>query len=92
MVEILTEALRDKNERVRRRVMATLGELLFYIATQQQDGAAGSVSDAAAAWGITSATTGGVARLLRCGARGAGRVWMGAWLCVTVCCCSPCLI
>lgn len=33
---MLTEALKDKNERVRRRIMATLGELLFYVATQQQ--------------------------------------------------------
>ncbi|KIY93390.1 hypothetical protein MNEG_14572 [Monoraphidium neglectum] len=67
VVEILTEALRDKNERVRRRVMATLGELLFYIATQQQDSGAGSVADVSAAWGISSATTGGVVRLLRPG-------------------------
>jgi hypothetical protein len=49
------------------RVMATLGELLFYIATQQQDGGGGSVSDVSAAWGITSATLSGVARLLKPG-------------------------
>lgn len=36
VIEVLTEALKDKNERVRRRIMATLGELLFYVATQQQ--------------------------------------------------------
>ncbi len=36
VVEVLTEGLKDKNERVRRRIMATLGELLFYVATQQQ--------------------------------------------------------
>jgi hypothetical protein len=47
--------------------MATLGELLFYIATQQQDSGAGSVADVSAAWGISSATTGGVVRLLRPG-------------------------
>ncbi|KAL0019961.1 hypothetical protein WJX79_009290 [Trebouxia sp. C0005] len=37
VIEVLTEGLKDKNERVRRRIMATLGELLFYVATQQQD-------------------------------------------------------
>jgi len=47
--------------------MATLGELLFYIATQQQDSGAGSVSDVSSAWGITSATTAGVVRLLKVG-------------------------
>lgn len=36
MIEVLADALSDKNEKVRRRVMATLGELLFYVATQQQ--------------------------------------------------------
>lgn len=74
VVEILAEALKDKNERVRRRVMATLGELLFYIATQQQDAAAaggggggGTAQDTAAAWHITPATIAAVARLLRAG-------------------------
>ena len=38
VIEVLTEGLKDKNERVRRRIMATLGELLFYVATQQQVG------------------------------------------------------
>ena len=36
VIEVLTEGLKDKNDRVRRRIMATLGELLFYVATQQQ--------------------------------------------------------
>ena len=36
VIEVLADALSDKNEKVRRRVMATLGELLFYVATQQQ--------------------------------------------------------
>jgi hypothetical protein len=45
VVMVLTECLKDKNERVRRRAMATLGELLFYIATQQHEvGATGSCS------------------------------------------------
>ena len=65
VVETLVEALRDKNERVRRRVAATLGELLFYVATQQQDSGAGSVVAVAGAWGIGAPTAAGVARLLR---------------------------
>ena len=32
----LTDALKDRSEKVRRRVMAALGELLFYIAVRQQ--------------------------------------------------------
>ena len=36
VIEVLAEGLKEKNERVRRRIMATLGELLFYVATQQQ--------------------------------------------------------
>jgi serine/threonine-protein kinase ULK4 len=47
--------------------MATLGELLFYISTQQQDNGAASVADAAALWGITPATVAAVGRLLRPG-------------------------
>lgn len=49
VVEALAEALKDKNEKVRRRVMATLGELLFYIATQQQVGG-GSAGPKLPAW------------------------------------------
>lgn len=67
LVEILTEALRDRSERVRRRVMATLGELLFYIATQQQDSGSASVQDTSSAWGITPATVAAVVRLLKPG-------------------------
>mmetsp|Transcript_37117 Transcript_37117/g.82576 ORF Transcript_37117/g.82576 Transcript_37117/m.82576 type:complete len:1288 (+) Transcript_37117:271-4134(+) len=69
IIEILTEALKDKNERVRRRVMATLGELLFYIATQQQDnqGTAGAATaqEVSDAWSITSSTISAVTRLLK---------------------------
>jgi serine/threonine-protein kinase ULK4 len=32
----LTEALKDRSDKVRRRVMAALGELLFYITVRQQ--------------------------------------------------------
>lgn len=66
VIEVLTEALKDKNERVRRRVMATLGELLFYIATTQQDVPdGGTVQEAADIWQITSATVSAVVRLLK---------------------------
>ncbi|PNH11471.1 Serine/threonine-protein kinase ULK4 [Tetrabaena socialis] len=64
--------LKDKNERVRRRVIATLGELLFYIATQQQDNAAAAAGAGGAApadptvvWGITGNTYAQVMRLLK---------------------------
>lgn len=45
--------------------MATLGELLFYVATQQQDSGAATVADASEAWGITQDTIAAVVRLLR---------------------------
>ncbi|KXZ51880.1 hypothetical protein GPECTOR_11g315 [Gonium pectorale] len=69
VVEVLSEALKDKNERVRRRVIATLGELLFYIATQQQDNAAAgngaAPADPAVVWGISGNTYAQVMRLLK---------------------------
>lgn len=36
IVAVLTDTLRDKQDKVRRCAMATLGELLFYIATQNE--------------------------------------------------------
>ena len=46
--------------------MATLGELLFYVATQQQDAAlADPPVDVAAAWGIVPGTLTAVTRLLK---------------------------
>lgn len=47
--------------------MATLGELLFYMATQQQDSGAASVAEVSAVWGINESTVAGVAALLRRG-------------------------
>ena len=81
VVTVLTECLRDKNERVRRRAMATLGELLFYIATQQHEaaeaarrnpskrggGTDAAAAAAAAAWQIPASTVGTVTRMLRAG-------------------------
>ena len=47
---VLGETLSDTTDRVRRRAMATLGELLFYVATQQPDaGQAGT-------WHVTGTT------------------------------------
>jgi serine/threonine-protein kinase ULK4 len=37
VVDVLADTLRDKTVQVRRRSVASLGELLFYIATQMQD-------------------------------------------------------
>lgn len=45
--------------------MATLGELLFYVATQQQDSGASSVGETCSVWGINAATIAAVVRLLR---------------------------
>ncbi len=53
--------------RRRCRVMATLGELLFYIATQQRDGGYPRVQGATTVWGIGPATLSAVARVLRPG-------------------------
>jgi hypothetical protein len=49
------------------RVMATLGELLFYIATQQQESSAVSVQDTCDAWGVSAATVAAVINLLKPG-------------------------
>lgn len=61
VIEVLTEALKDKNERVRRRIMATLGELLFYVATQQQD------TSQTSQWHVSATTITQVGRLLKPG-------------------------
>jgi len=80
IVDALTEAVRDKNENVRRKSMAALGELLFYIVTQEQeellagdnnaggDGEGGSIQDQKAgssSWYIPNGTTTTICRLLR---------------------------
>lgn len=71
IVDILTEALQDKNERVRRRVMATLGELLFYIATQPDGSSENAGPDvmtkAAALWKVNQPTIDAVIGLLKPG-------------------------
>ena len=79
VVTVLTECLKDKNERVRRRAMATLGELLFYIATQQHEatltnaarmkgvGPGAASGNTAAAWQVPASTVGTITRMLRAG-------------------------
>ncbi|CAD7695464.1 unnamed protein product [Ostreobium quekettii] len=62
ILDILTEALRDKNDKVRRRSMAALGELLFYIATQS-----GERDSDVFAWVVPPTTTALVSRLLKAG-------------------------
>ena len=46
VLEVLSEVLKDKSERVRRRAMGALGELLFFCATQQHDRAQTAASSA----------------------------------------------
>ncbi|GBG84170.1 hypothetical protein CBR_g38144 [Chara braunii] len=80
-VPMLTDVLRDKQDRVRRRAMAALGELLFYIATQHashQDisskaengsGSAGASRDGMSSlvWQVPNSTIALVASMLRKG-------------------------
>ena len=69
LIGALADALRDRNERLRRRAMAALGELLFYVATQQEEGrqAGGVPNPEAAQWEVPASTVGLVTRLLRAG-------------------------
>jgi serine/threonine-protein kinase ULK4 len=63
-VEVLASGLASERDvKSRRRLMATLGELLFYVASQQQDAAPGSGS----AWHVPSVTISQVCRLLKAG-------------------------
>eukprot|EP00898_Chlorokybus_atmophyticus_P000048 jgi/Chlat1/1043/Chrsp110S01535 len=65
IVSVLTDTLRDKSEKVRRRAMATLGELIFYIATQQQDKTA--AEQKSETWIVPVSTTSLMIRMLRPG-------------------------
>ncbi|KAG0627834.1 hypothetical protein M758_2G231400 [Ceratodon purpureus] len=74
VVAVLTETLRDKQDKVRRCAMATLGELLFYIATQNEGsprsggGHDNSAKDAkSSVWQIPGTTIALVASVLRKG-------------------------
>ena len=59
IIAVLGETLADRTDRVRRRAMATLGELLFYVATQQADAAQACV------WHVTGGTIAIVTGLLQ---------------------------
>ncbi|MCO5574854.1 hypothetical protein L7F22_028647 [Adiantum nelumboides] len=75
IITVLSEGLRDKQDKVRRCSMATLGELLFYIATQNEGSprtASGSdavakESKSASAWQVPSTLVALVASILRKG-------------------------
>ncbi|KAH7436627.1 hypothetical protein KP509_05G028600 [Ceratopteris richardii] len=75
IMTVLSEGLRDKQDKVRRCSMATLGELLFYIATQSEvspRSACGSDSAAkearpTSAWQVPSTLVGQVTSILRKG-------------------------
>ncbi|MCO5588972.1 hypothetical protein L7F22_042936 [Adiantum nelumboides] len=75
IITVLSEGLRDKQDKVRRCSMATLGELLFYIATQNEGSprtASGSdavakESKSASAWQVPSTLIALVASILRKG-------------------------
>lgn len=56
IVDMLTLAAGDKSEKVQRRAMAALGELLFYIAMQSDDDAAAAASPLAATHGSPHGT------------------------------------
>ncbi|KAH9315049.1 hypothetical protein KI387_023676, partial [Taxus chinensis] len=75
IISVLTDALRDKQEKVRRFAMAALGELLFYISTQNENSpkAVGLESPAkdgrssSSTWQVPSALIGLISSILRKG-------------------------
>jgi serine/threonine-protein kinase ULK4 len=62
IINALTEGLSDSSERVRRRMMACLGELLFYIAIQGVHG-----DGQQSVWAVPDSTIQAVAALLAAG-------------------------
>eukprot|EP00741_Cyanophora_paradoxa_P004814 tig00000829_g4671.t1 len=64
IIQVITDVLRDKNDKLKRRAMATLGELLFYIATQQ---AQDSTPPSGSQWAVPQATVTLVVRCLKAG-------------------------
>lgn len=63
LAEALVEAVAERDERLKRRAMAALGELLFYVATQQQEQEQSSPSP----WEVPEEAVGAMVRLLRPG-------------------------
>ena len=69
IIEALTDTLRDRDERLRRSAMATLGELVFYVATQknEQDSVQEQSDRIVSVWTMSSSTVMQIVRLLRVG-------------------------
>ena len=65
LVRVLTDTLRDPHAKLRRRTMAALGELLFYIATQDEDPPADPQQPPPQQWYMAGATVAAVARCLQ---------------------------
>ena len=63
IIDSLTDALRDKHEAVRRKSMSALGELLFYIVTQEQEEGLSHANGSP--WYIPNGTNTTICRLLR---------------------------
>eukprot|EP01018_Ginkgo_biloba_P014851 Gb_33195 [translate_table: standard] len=75
IISVLTDGLRDKQEKVRRFAMAALGELLFYISTQSENSPRSAVCQESPAkdgrssstWQVPSALIGLISSILRKG-------------------------
>ena len=67
LVDVLTTMVQDKHENVRRRSCATLGELLFYVATQSKDAASAGAGGQGqgALWTVPGNVFGVLVRCLR---------------------------
>ena len=67
VVDVLADTLKDKTVQVRRRSVSSLGELLFYIATQMQDRkeSGRGPDDGDAAWSISSNCVTHFSRMLK---------------------------
>lgn len=76
IISVLTDGLRDKQEKVRRFAMAALGELLFYVSTQSENSPRATVGQESPAkdgrasssiWQVPSALIGLISSILRKG-------------------------
>lgn len=67
IVDVLADTLKDKTVQVRRRTVASLGELLFYIATQMQDRkeSGHSPGEEAGVWSISNTCVNHFSRMLK---------------------------
>lgn len=67
LLAVLCAMVQDKHELLRRKATATLGELLFYIATQQQQQNGATTEALTAEWSVPSGVFGVLTRCLRQG-------------------------